>query len=119
MEMVHVETRAIKTRERSERSGFPLEKTTSNFEIRRVLRVLLNFCHRPAIRFGLRQDPRGRFRDPRFASFMHESNRKPLDSDFHDAVLKGRKLVKNVFRLGIGMGAAWIVIESAQALSVF
>ena len=84
-----------------------------------MLRVLLNFCHRPAIRFGLRQDPRGRFRDPRFASFMHESNRRPLDTDFHDAVLKGRKLMKNVFRLGIGMGAAWIVLESAKALSVF
>lgn len=84
-----------------------------------VLRVLLNLCHRPAIRFGLKQDPRGRFRDPRFASFMHESNRKPLDNDFHDAVLKGRKLVKNLFRLGLALGGAWIVLESAKALSVF
>jgi hypothetical protein len=84
-----------------------------------VLRVLLNFCHRPAIRFGLRQDPRGRFRDPRFASFMHESNRKPLDTDFHDVVLKGRKLMKNLLGLGIAMGGAWIVLESAKALTVF
>ncbi len=50
---------------------------------------------------------------------MHESNRKPLDTDFHDAVLKGRKLMKNLLRLGLGIGAAWIVLESAKALSVF
>lgn len=84
-----------------------------------MLRVLLNFCHRPAIRFGLRQDPRGRFRDPRFASFMHDANRRPLDSDFHDAVLKGRKFMKNLFRLAIALGGAWVVLESAKALSVF
>jgi hypothetical protein len=84
-----------------------------------VLRVLLNFCRRPSIRFGLRQDARGRFRDPRFASFMHESNRRSLDSNFHDAVLKGRNLMKNVLRLGVGAGAAWIVLESAKALTVF
>ena len=84
-----------------------------------MLRVLLNFCRRPTIRFGLRQDPRGRFRDPRFASFMHDSNRRSLDSNFHDAMLKGRKLMKNALRLGVGMGAAWIVLESAKALTVF
>lgn len=84
-----------------------------------MLRYLLNLCHRPAIRFGLRSDTRGRFRDPRFASFMLASNRRPLDSDFHDAVLKGRKLVKNLFRLGLAGGCAWIVLESAKALSVF
>lgn len=84
-----------------------------------MLRVLLNLCHRPAIRFGLRQDPRGRFRDPRFASFMHEANRRPLDTDFHDAVLKGRKLMKSLLGLGVGVGAIWIVLESAKALTVF
>ena len=84
-----------------------------------MLRVLLNFCHRPAIRFGLRQDPRGRFRDPRFASFMHESNRRSLDSNFHDAVLRGRRLMKNAIGLGVALGGAWIVVESAKALTVF
>ena len=81
--------------------------------------MLRNLCHRPAIRFGLRQDSRGRFRDPRFVSFMTESNRKALDTDLHDAVLKGRKLMKNVFRLALFGGGAWIVLESAKALSVF
>lgn len=83
-----------------------------------MLRVLLNLCRRPALRFGLRRDA-GRFRDPRFASFIAHSNRKTLDTDFHDAVLRGRKLVRNLFRLGLAGGCAWIVLESAKALSVF
>ena len=86
--------------------------------MRAVLRFLLNLCHRPTIRFGLRRDQRGRFRDPRFASFLSQNNRK-LDTDLHDAVLMGRKLMKNVLRLGVALGAAWVVLESAQALSVF
>ena len=84
-----------------------------------MLRVLLNLCHRPAVRFGLRRDPRGRFRDPRFASFMTESNRRRSDTDYHDAVLKGRKFVKNLFRVALAGGCAWVVLESAKALSVF
>ncbi len=84
-----------------------------------MFRALLNLCRPRPIRFGLRRDRRGRFRDPRFVSFLSESNRKALDTDLHDAVLKGRKLVKHVLRLGLALGAAWIVLESAQALSVF
>ena len=84
-----------------------------------MLRALLTFCRRPALRPGLRRDSRGRFRDPRFASFIGQSNRTKLDTDLHDTVLRGRKLVKNLFRLGLAGGLAWVVVESAQALSVF
>jgi hypothetical protein len=84
-----------------------------------VLRVLLNLCRRPAIRFGLRRDSRGRFRDPRFVSFLAQSNRKMLDTDMHDAVLRGRKIMRNIFRLALAGGCAWIVLESARALSMF
>ena len=84
-----------------------------------MLRALLNFCRRPQIRFGMRRDSRGRFRDPRFASFMVESNRSRLDTDLHDTVLRGRKLLKNVFLLALLGGGAWVVVESAKALSVF
>ena len=84
-----------------------------------MLRFLLNLCHRPAIRFGLRRDPRGKFRDPRFVSFMTQSNRKALDTDFHDAVLRGRKAMRLIFRLALVGGGAWVVLESAKALSVF
>ena len=84
-----------------------------------MLRVLLNLCRRPAIRFGLRRDPRGRFREPRFASFMRDSNRGRVDTDRHDAVLRGRKLLKTLFKLALFGGGAWVVLESAKALSIF
>ncbi len=85
-----------------------------------MLRVLLNLCrHRPVYRFGLRRDPRGRFRDPRFVSFMATTNRKALDTDLHDAVLRGRKLMRHAFKFAVVGAGAWIVLESAKALSVF
>ena len=100
-------------------SEFPLDKTTPNFRDANVLRALLNFCRRPALRFGLRNDRRGRFRDPRFASFIGQNNRTKLDTDLHDTVLRGRKLMKNLFRLALFGGGAWVVVESAKALAVF
>ena len=84
-----------------------------------MLRFLLNLCHRPVVRFGLRRDVRGRFRDPRFVSFMGQSNRKSLDTDLHDTVLRGRKLMRNVLKLSLIGGGAWVVLESAKALSMF
>ncbi|MCR6654816.1 MAG: hypothetical protein NVV63_03150 [Opitutus sp.] len=84
-----------------------------------MLRVLLNLCRRPAVRFGLVSDRRSRLRDPRFVSFMAQSNRKTLDTDLHDAVLRGRKLVRQGLTLLVAGGGAWVVIESARALSVF
>ena len=81
--------------------------------------MLLNLCHRPAVRFGLRRDPRGRFRDPRFVSFLSQTNRKALDTDVHDAILRGRRLLRNLLVLALASGGAWVVLESAKALSVF
>ena len=37
----------------------------------------------------------------------------------HDAVLKGRKAMKAAFRVILALGGAWVVLESAKALSVF
>jgi hypothetical protein len=99
-------------------SGFRIEKTTPKSDIPNVLRFLLNLCHRPAIRFGLVRDPRGRFRDPRFASFMATGNRA-RNTDRHDAVLAGRKFFRNFLTLALFGGGAWVVIESAKALSMF
>ena len=106
-------------RERIDGSGFPLEKTISNFVSRRVLRALLNLCSRPGGRPSLRSDGQARFHNPQFVSFMAQNNRRRLDPDLHDAVLRGRKLVKNLFRFALAGGCAWVVLESARALSVF
>lgn len=50
---------------------------------------------------------------------MADSNRRPLDHDMHDAMLKGRKAMKGLFKIGLALGGAWVVIESAKALSIF
>lgn len=50
---------------------------------------------------------------------MADSNRRPLDHDMHDAVLKGRKAMKTFFQVGLALGGAWVLIESANALSIF
>jgi hypothetical protein len=65
------------------------------------------------------KDPRGRFRDPRFLSFISESNRKAVNTDFKDAVLKARKFFRYALIAAIAGGGAWVVLQSAHALSTF
>jgi hypothetical protein len=62
---------------------------------------------------------RGRFGDPRFVSFIQESNRKTLDTRFRDLVLKGRKALGFAFAAGAACAVAWVLVESAHALSMF
>jgi len=62
---------------------------------------------------------RGRFSDPRFVSFIQESNRKTLDTRFRDLVLKGRKALGFALAAGAACGVAWVLVESAHALSMF
>lgn len=50
---------------------------------------------------------------------MAQNNRKTLNTDFQDTVLRGRRLAKQVFLVVIAAGAAWVVVESAKALSMF
>lgn len=84
-----------------------------------MLSLLKNLFHRPAIRNGLARDNRGKFRDPRFVSFIAQNNRKMLNTDFQDAVLKGRKVVRYALIAGLSVGGAWFLLESAHALSMF
>jgi hypothetical protein len=84
-----------------------------------MMSLIKSFFHRPAIRFGFARGGRGKFRDPRFVSFINQSNRKTLNTDFKDAVLQGRKLVRYALVAVIVCGGAWIVVESAHALSSF
>jgi hypothetical protein len=84
-----------------------------------VWRAFQHLFHRPALRLGLTRDSRGPCRNPRFVSFLAESNRKRLDTDFHDAVLRGRKLLRQILVALLIGGCAWIALESARALTVF
>ena len=82
-------------------------------------RALKNLWHRPAVRLGLARDPRGRFRDPRFVSFLAQNNRRTIDTNLQDAVLRGRRMAKHAFVLLLIAGGAWFVVESAKAFSMF
>jgi hypothetical protein len=84
-----------------------------------MLPLVRNLFHRPAIRFGMARSSGGRFRDPRFVSFISESNRKAMNTDFKDAVLRGRKLVRYALVAALICGGAWVLVESAHALSMF
>jgi len=81
--------------------------------------LLKNLFHRPVIRFGLARDTRGKFRDPRFVSFISQSNRKTLNTDFQDAVLRGRKVLRYALIACLVGSGAWVLLESAHALSMF
>lgn len=83
-----------------------------------MLRALFNLCLHPLARLERSRAAQGRF-GPQFTSFMRQTNRKRLDTDLHDAVLRGRKIAKNLFRLALAGGFAWVLLESAKALSVF
>ena len=82
-------------------------------------RVIQHLFHRPAIRLGDMSDARGLCRNARFASFLIESNRKPLDTHFHDTLLRGRRLLRHALTLALAGVCVWIAFESARALSVF
>jgi hypothetical protein len=84
-----------------------------------MLSILKNLFHRPVIRFGLAKSGRGKFRDPRFVSFINESNRKALNTDFKDAVLRGRRVFRYALVAALVCAGAWILVESAHALSMF
>ncbi len=97
-----------------------MKKPIQNYVLISVLRFLQKLLHRPAIRFGLARDRRGsRLRDPRFVSFMAQNNRRTLDTDLQDTVLRGRKLFRHALVAAAVAGAAWFALESAQALSIF
>jgi hypothetical protein len=88
-------------------------------QINAVLRALKKFFHRPAIRMGMARGRKGSLRDPRFVSFMAQNNRTKLDTNFHETVIRGRRLLRHTLVLIIVGGCAWVVLESAKAISVF
>ncbi|MFM9080549.1 MAG: hypothetical protein ACKOTE_10550 [Opitutaceae bacterium] len=50
---------------------------------------------------------------------MAQNNRRRVDTDLLDAVLRSRRLLRNLLKLALAGGGAWVVLESARALSIF
>jgi hypothetical protein len=104
-------------------AAFILKKRIQNSDSQNfsaMLSLLKNLFHRPAIRFGLaKRGHGGRFRDPRFVSFIAQNNRKALNTDLKDAMLQGRKIFRYALVAALVCGGAWVLVESAHALSMF
>ena len=88
-----------------------------------MLYPLKSLFHRPAIRMGRVDNSRiqtTRLRNAQFVSFMSQNaSMAPFSTDRYDSILRRRKRYQAVFALAIVVGLAWIIIESASALSMF
>ena len=98
---------------------FLLEKTNKKFDVFAMWRALKRLWHGPAVRLGLARADHGRFRDPRFVSFLVQNNRRTVDTNRQDVVLRGRRLAKQALIALVAAGGAWFILESARALSTF
>lgn len=89
-----------------------------------MLRVIKSWFHRPAIRMGRVDNSRiqtTRLRNAQFVSFFAESGSLHCfgSTDRYESRLRRRKRLKMAMLLAFVAGGAWVVIESAHALTMF
>lgn len=88
-----------------------------------MVRVFKNLFHRPTIRFGSVDNSRiatTPIRNSLFISFITETGcYRSRHVDRHEAHMRRRKLAKGLLLIAIGAASAWIIIESAKALTMF
>jgi hypothetical protein len=78
--------------------------------------------HRPAYRADPRLHAHGRgthTQNSQFLSFLHGSGFRRVNLDQYERALRRRRVAMAVFTWAAVAGFAWVVIESAQALSMF
>ena len=88
-----------------------------------MLYPLKSLFHRPAIRMGRVDNSliqTTRLRNAQFVSFMSQSDSlAPVSTDRYDTRLRRRKWLKLAFALSLAGGLAWVILESAHAISMF
>ena len=88
-----------------------------------MLYALKSLFHRPAIRIGRVDNSliqTTRLRNAQFVSFMSQSDSlAPMSTDRYDAKLRRRKWLKATLVLAMVGGLAWVIIESAHAITMF
>ncbi len=87
-----------------------------------MIRWLSNVLRRPAYRAGeMLHSPSRRTRtaNPQFVSFLRESGFRRVDADQYERSLQRRRVALQIFTWAGIAGFAWVVIESAHALSMF
>ncbi|HUL53266.1 MAG TPA: hypothetical protein VLT83_07650 [Opitutaceae bacterium] len=87
-----------------------------------VLRVVRHWFRRPAIRMGSVDNSRirtTRTKNAQFISYLVESGFRQVNVDHYEAGLRRRRWARAALFCLLGAGGAWVVIESARALSMF
>jgi hypothetical protein len=88
-----------------------------------MLYPLKNLFHRPAIRMGRVDNSiiqTTRLRNAQFVSFMSQNDSLcPMAFDRYDAKLRRRKRLKLALIFAVVAGLAWVILESAHAISMF
>jgi hypothetical protein len=87
-----------------------------------MVRYLFNRFRRPTIKSGslLFEDiHRTPTKNAQFVSFLTESGFRKVDPNKYEQSLRRRRLVAHALMWAILAGFGWVVIESAQALSLF
>jgi hypothetical protein len=87
-----------------------------------MLRQIRHWFYRPAIRMGPVDNSRihtTRVKNAQFVSYLTESGFRRVNADRYESSLRRRRLLKQGLLLLLIGGGAWIVIESAKALSTF
>ena len=88
-----------------------------------MVRVFKNLFHRPAVRFGTVDNSRiatTPIRNSLFISFITETGcYRSRHVDRHEAQMRRRRIAKGALLVAIGGACAWIIIESARALTMF
>ena len=88
-----------------------------------MMRAMLNFLRRPATPHSAllhRRDlDRTSTRTAQFISFLDESGFRRIDTDKWERRMRRQRVVAYALLWAMVAGFAWVVIESAQALSLF
>ena len=87
-----------------------------------MIHWLSTVLHRPTFRADPRLHGRRgvtRTQNSQFLSFLHDSGFRRVNPDHYERALRRRRTAMAVFTWAAVAGFAWVVIESAQALSMF
>ena len=87
-----------------------------------MLRAFRHWLHRPALRMASVDNSRihtTRTQNAQFISYLVESGFRQVNPDRYEASLRRRRLGRNLLVAAMAGGLAWVVIESAKALSMF
>lgn len=87
-----------------------------------MLRLLRQLFLRPAVRddpWAVRRIERGRTLNPQFVTFLRESERRSRRAVVEASSFRRRQVIATALVWLAVLAFGWIVLESAQALSVF